>query len=974
MNSPCIALSSLLLLVSTALAGPPFAEFVDPNPNPGNEFGRSVVPLSTGNVVITSPFDDFGGTDAGAVYLFNGATGALISTLRGSKANDIVGFSGVTALSNGNYVVGSPGWDNGAAINAGAATWCNGTTGINGVVSSSNSLVGTTSNDNVGNKVVALSNGNYVVTTSNWDNGATTQAGAVTWGSGTTGISGPVSSSNSLVGTSSNDLVGGNGSNGVIPLSNGHYVVCSQYWDNGSFFDAGAVTWGNGTTGISGVVTSSNSLVGGKDNDRVGSGAGIVFSSFNRPGAKALSNGHYVVISPLWDNGSTDSAGAVTWCDGTTGRTGLVTSSNSLVGSQAEDNVGGDDVTLLSNGHYVVSSPTWDNATVFDAGAVTWCDGASGLTGAVSTSNSLVGNAGDYIASGVGAGSGGGVIALTNGNYVVRSPNFKNGAVNGAGAVTWCNGSSSITGTVTTSNSLVGTTQFDNVGWSGVIALTNGHYVVCSSDWDLGAVSNAGAATWGDGTTGIIGTVTTSNSLVGSTANDRVGYGAKALTNGNYVVTSPQWNNGAVAFAGAVTWGNGAAGTTGTVSIANSLVGTTSFEAGTVTPLSNGHYVVHTAAWDNGATPNVGAVTWCDGTTGRTGTPSISNSLIGSTANDNWGQIVTAFSNGNYVAFSQLWDNGAQANVGAATWVNGATGSTGIVSSGNSLVGVIGSTNFVQDPVVADNVNFTYLVRFLYDGAGRVRVGSQVDGLGAPSPEIAVEQPAATNLISGSASISFGTRPAGNASAAKVFTIRNTGDAELTLTAPAVSGGNAGDFAVNNTGLLLTVPAAGQTTFSVIFTPGGGGARTTTLSIGNNDANESPFTIALTGSGLVTTNDTDSDGLNDVAEFNFAALGFDWQTSQPALVTTLMNGASSANLYTTGQIQALNINTPLLTRNPTTGVFTLTIGIQKSTTLESGSFVHFPFTPIETSINGAGKVEFQFTSPDNAAFFRLQAQ
>ncbi len=64
----------------------PFPEFLDPNPNAGNQFGATVVALSTGNVVVTSPFDDFTATDAGAVYLFNGATGALISTLRGSTA------------------------------------------------------------------------------------------------------------------------------------------------------------------------------------------------------------------------------------------------------------------------------------------------------------------------------------------------------------------------------------------------------------------------------------------------------------------------------------------------------------------------------------------------------------------------------------------------------------------------------------------------------------------------------------------------------------------------------------------------------------------------------------------------------------------------------------------------------------------------------------------------------------------------
>jgi hypothetical protein len=111
-----------------------FSEFVDPHPDGGNQFGATILPLSTGNVVITSPLDDAGGTDAGAVYLFNGATGALISTVRGSSAFDQIGSGGVTALTNGNYVILSPRWDSGAVADAGAATWGSGTTGVHGLV------------------------------------------------------------------------------------------------------------------------------------------------------------------------------------------------------------------------------------------------------------------------------------------------------------------------------------------------------------------------------------------------------------------------------------------------------------------------------------------------------------------------------------------------------------------------------------------------------------------------------------------------------------------------------------------------------------------------------------------------------------------------------------------------------------------------------------------------------------------------
>src|SRR5262249_27543543 len=145
-------------------------------------------------------------------------------------------------------------------------------------------------------------------------------------------------------------------------------------------------------------------------------------------------------------------------------------------------------------------------------------------------------------------------------------------------------------------NSLIGSTASDNVGNPGVTALTNGNYVVRSTNWDNGAVSNAGAVTWVSGTVGASAVVSTGNSLVGSTAGDGVGSGGvTALTNGNYVVRSPVWDNGAVCNAGAATWGSGTARGTAALSSANSLVGSTaSDQVGSVgvTALTNGNYVV----------------------------------------------------------------------------------------------------------------------------------------------------------------------------------------------------------------------------------------------------------------------------------------------------------------------------------------------------------------------------------------------
>ena len=198
----------------------------------------------------------------GAVTFANGTsgiTGAISSanSLIGQSASNFVGKR-VNALENGNYVVQSPSWDNASVPNVGAVTFGSGITGITGVVSPANSLVGSTTDDFLDVSITALSNGNYVVKNSLWDNGAATDAGAVTFGSGTTGVSGAVSAANSLVGSTAGDLIGVD----INELSNGNYIVQSSLWDNGAAANAGAVTFGSGTTGVAGTISPAISLVG----------------------------------------------------------------------------------------------------------------------------------------------------------------------------------------------------------------------------------------------------------------------------------------------------------------------------------------------------------------------------------------------------------------------------------------------------------------------------------------------------------------------------------------------------------------------------------------------------------------------------------------------------------------------------------------------------------------------------------------
>lgn len=112
-----------------------------------------------------------------------------------------------------------------------------------------------------------------------------------------------------MIGASPNDNVG---NDGVVALANGNYVVRSSYWNNGSISYAGAVTWGSGTTGATGVVNSTNSLVGGTEEDFVGAPNTIGHENSIDIAFTTLANGDFIMSSRDWDNGFVTDAGAVT--------------------------------------------------------------------------------------------------------------------------------------------------------------------------------------------------------------------------------------------------------------------------------------------------------------------------------------------------------------------------------------------------------------------------------------------------------------------------------------------------------------------------------------------------------------------------------------------------------------------------------------------------------------------------------------
>lgn len=175
-----------------------------PTPVNSGAYGKQVAILPNGNIVVADPaYSTASVTNVGAVYLYDGETLGLISVLTGSHINDFVGGSGsdtggITVLSSGDFVVSSPAWDG----TRGAVTQVNGTTGLSGVVSSVNSLIGSYDCDTVGQGgITELPNGNYLVYSPLWGGGPECPGwqGAVTWVDRVTGATGEVGAGNSLI-------------------------------------------------------------------------------------------------------------------------------------------------------------------------------------------------------------------------------------------------------------------------------------------------------------------------------------------------------------------------------------------------------------------------------------------------------------------------------------------------------------------------------------------------------------------------------------------------------------------------------------------------------------------------------------------------------------------------------------------------------------------------------------------------------
>lgn len=127
-------------------------------------------------------------------------------------------------------------------------------------------------------------------------------------------------------------------------------------------------------------------------------------------------------------------------------------------------------------------------------------------------------------------------------------------------------------------------------------------------------------------------------------------------------------------------------------------------------------------------------------------------------------------------------------------------------------------------------------------------VTSRIFNVAVNAPEIGIEQPAGSSVADGGGR-DFGFVLAGSAKSLD-FSIANTGNTDLTGVGVSLDGADAAQFAVAAQPAVSVGSGGGVSPFVVRFTPTSPGVKTATLHIASNDADENPFDITLTGTGM----------------------------------------------------------------------------------------------------------------------------
>jgi hypothetical protein len=166
--------------------------------------------------------------------------------------------------------------------------------------------------------------------------------------------------------------------------------------------------------------------------------------------------------------------------------------------------------------------------------------------------------------------------------------------------------------------------------------------------------------------------------------------------------------------------------------------------------------------------------------------------------------------------------------------------------------GDYGQTNTCPGSLAA-NATCTVTVTFTPTASGTRTASLQVTDSGTGSPHTLALTGTGTTaggITLAPTSLGFGSQRVGTTAAAQTISVTSSGSAPLSISAIAVTGTNAGDFAQTNNCPIApaTLAVNSSCTVSVTFTPSATGSRSASMSITDNAAG-SPQTAAVTGTG-----------------------------------------------------------------------------------------------------------------------------
>lgn len=144
----------------------------------------------------------------------------------------------------------------------------------------------------------------------------------------------------------------------------------------------------------------------------------------------------------------------------------------------------------------------------------------------------------------------------------------------------------------------------------------------------------------------------------------------------------------------------------------------------------------------------------------------------------------------------------------------------------------------------------------------------------------------------------FGSAETGNDSARQDFVISNVGAAQLHVEGVSMDGPAADDFLLEASAQVIE--SGESSTFSVTFIPSNDGVRRANVSVVSDDADDSPYTFDILGTGRTTAmnlviNEVDADTADENREFIELYDGGEGNTPLDGLTLVLFNGNGSAS-------------------------------------------------------------------------------